>query len=343
MLQKDISKKLHLTKGRISQIIKHLKALNYIVANRVGIINELALSPKGNSLAQQFNASCGLHAKPLHAKLMRIHNQEYKISLKTKIKPFEWADKTQIKYKMNKLRGHIDIIFTIDNVLYRLTPNNLIIHIKDMKADRDFDLLTHYQNAKMQINEFCKSLEAKGLPLQRFDKENYKLIPIKTEIAFEDDDIAVESEKKEKEIKIYDKEDGKLRFSVDWSPKVFPEAEFFHPMKAIPDAMNWQTSTKDFTLQSIQDLFDGGYEQFKKSTIDMFNQFTKLNGATMETLSHFAKNLDEHVAAISELKILAQNINKSFTPKTEAVPVHSNSFVWVEIKEGVEVLKHKGE
>lgn len=100
---------------------------------------------------------------------------------------------------------------------------------------------------------------------------------------------------KEKEIKIYDKEDGKLRFSIDWSPKIFPEAEFFHPMKAIPDAMNWQTSTKDFTLQSIQDLFDGSYEQFKKSTIDMFDQFTKLNGATMETLSHFAKNLDEHL------------------------------------------------
>ena len=337
MLQRDMSYRLGVTKARISQIISDLKGSGEVVANRVGIINVLSLSSKGKA---QLSASHGLHAKQL-----RIHNQELKIPLKAPVKPVEWADRLKIDYKMNKMRGHIDIIFTIDGILYRLTPHNLIIHPKDARLDRNVDLLQYYQSLKANINAIAQKIEKSGLPLQRFDKENYKFIPTKLEIAFEDDDIAVEGAKKEKEIKIYDEADGKLRFGIDWSMKDFPEAEFYHPLKGFPDAMNWQDSSKEFDRESIKDLFDGNYKGFKETVGSSILNIMKIVEKTVQQNADFAKNLESHKIAIQELTKLARNINDSFTFPKPSQTFHADSagakgkLDWTEILPGVEILK----
>lgn len=335
MLQRDISKKLGVSKARISQLVRHLKALSLIEVNRVGIINELTLSSKGR---QQLSSSYSLPAK-----LLRIHNQEFKIPLKEHIKPVEWADKLKIQYKMNKLKGHIDIIFTVSNILYRLTPNNLIIHPKDVKLNRNADLLEYYQHLRQEINVLAGKIEESGLHLQRFDRTNYKFTISKLEIAFENDNIAVEKEKEDPEMLIlYDREDGKKRFAMDWSIKDYPEAEFFHPQKAIPDAMNWQESSKEFKdKESIRELFTGDYKEFKIGIMQDVKLLMSNITLLADNQSTFAKNLAEHVEAIRELRQLASHINKMFsTAKAEDISRSKpNVFKWKEVLPGVEVLE----
>ena len=151
-------------------------------------------------------------------------------------------------------------------------------------------------------------------------KDRYKIHPLKTEIAFEHNEIANKSKDEQIPIKIFDKQDGKLRAEVDMS-KGFPEFEFKHPKKSWSDGMNF--------TDTMQQLFDGRFNQFQNGVMEDIRMI-------VDNQKYFAENLSKHVKAIEELTKMAKGVQDYL--KTE--PLNTKKGLnWVEIRDGVEILR----
>jgi len=349
-IAKDIAQTLSLSKVAISKRLNALVASGDIAISKMGIINILSLTPQGKSKLtvnqrQLTDSSGGILVNYSKSHNIRIHNQEYKIPLKTRINPLDWIEKRSIKHKVNHLKGHLDVYFISNNVEFRLTPLNLIVHLPDRTLSFNADIIEDYVKTKQFLNDMLKSIDF-SLPLKRFDKENYQFNPIKTEIAFENNEIAKESVNESKKIEIYDRKDGKLRAKVDQSVGS-PEFEFFHPKKATPDSMNFQNT--------ITQLFDGSLQKFENMVMETIQNILKIQENNTKQNADFAANLTSHKEAIQELRDLARNINQSFKNHSPAKPGEKSVYdlvfqlssssetgrtlKWVEILPGVEMLK----
>ena len=345
-LAKDIAQTLSFSKGAVTYRLKRLVVSGLIEISKVGLIKEMQLTPKGSSLNVQFkhaNTPTSLNYSQTHQ--IRIEALIFKIPLKSKIIPSEYQPKFPQATVTNS-RGYSELVFTDKDTSLRLTTKSLIIHLKEQNVPLSSDILQVYTEIKAKMTQICSEYEQKGIHLQRYGKTAYKITPIKTEIAFEHNEIANKSKDEHKPVKLFDKKDGKLRAEVDMS-KGFPEFEFKHHKKSWADA--------SYFNDTMWQLFDGRFQQFQNNTMrnqDTFMQDVKLLMGNIVTLtdnqSTFAKNLAEHVEAIRELRQLAGNINSMFssyagTGKSGTpLPTSSASSIslkWKEVLPGVEILE----
>ena len=325
-LSKDIGNILFLSKGAVSKRIRRLEAHNYIVSKKVGIIREIDLTPEGNSLLEQFtNAgtpkSGNYQVNYLETHKIRIEALEFKVPLKERIKPFEKMPLLSgLNAKVINDRGYSEIIIEMDNNTYRITSKSMLFHLKERYITLQDDILKAYIQVMQELSSICNFFSQKGIQLQRYTKDRYKIHPLKTEIAFEHNEIANKSKDEKIPIKIFDKQDGKLRAEVDMS-KGFPEFEFKHPKKSWSDGMNF--------TDTMQQLFDGRFQQFQNGVMEDIRMI-------VDNQKYFAENLSKHVKAIEELTKMAKGVQDYL----KAEPLNTKKDLnWVEIRDGVEILR----
>lgn len=331
-LAKDISQMLNLSKGAITKRLRKLEASGSIVSSKVGIIKDMALTPKGNSLLEQFtHANTPTQVNYLKTHQIRIEALIFKIPLKSRIIPAEYGALFTGSNVVNS-RGYSELVFESTDSRLRLTSKSLIIHLTEQNVPLDSDVLKVYTEIKSKLTQICIEIESKGIHLQRYDKSNYKILPVKTEIAFEHNEIANKAKDEKKPVKLFDKKDGQLRAEVDMS-KGFPEFEFKHRKKSWSDATYFN--------DTMWQLFDGRFQEFQRQTMDFEKVLQSDIRSLVDNQFTFSQNLASHVEAIKKLSEVADNINSSFKKnvgdKVFMSPRHKLG--WVEVAKGIEVLK----
>ena len=143
------------------------------------------------------------------------------------------------------------------------------------------------------MTQICNEYEQKGINLQRYDKMSYKITPIKTEIAFEHNEIANKSKDEHKIVKLFDKKDGKLRAEVDMS-KGFPEFEFKHHKKSWSDA--------SYFNDSMWQLFDGRFQQFQNNTMKNQEMFMQDIKQILNLQLNYGENINKHVEVLTKME-----------------------------------------
>ena len=292
-LAKDIAQTLSFSKGAISYRLKHLIASGLIQVSKVGLIKEIQLTPKGSSLNEQFkhaNTPTSLNYSKTHQ--IRIEALIFKIPLKSRIIPSEYRPKFPQSTVTNS-RGYSELVFTDENANLRLTTKSLIIHLKEQYIQLSDDILQVYTGIKAKMTQICNEYEQKGINLQRYDKMSYKITPIKTEIAFEHNEIANKSKDEHKIVKLFDKKDGKLRAEVDMS-KGFPEFEFKHHKKSWSDA--------SYFNDSMWQLFDGRFQQFQNNTMKNQEMFMQDIKQILNLQLNYGENINKHVEVLTKME-----------------------------------------
>ena len=307
-LQRDISKMLGMSKPAVTKRLYVLRAADLISSKRIGIINELSLTQTGMVLlskkGQQLTGSDSPELVNYYAThQIRIHNILIKIPLKSTIDPIALLNGIGIKYSITHLKNHLDCNFTFKDTICRLTSKNLLIQLDDISVPFGYDMLEVYRQVKSNLSVVLSDLERLYLlPLQRFNKTDYKFQVVKTEIAFEHNEVAEEAHKESTPIQIYDKE-GKLEANVDLS-KGFPEFEFYGGLKAYVNSMTFENT--------IKSLYDGTWQAAQKDILANIQRVISIQ-------EQFARNNEEHVKAIVELRKSTQRQNETLQKLNEVL------------------------
>ena len=97
--------------------------------------------------------------------------------------------------------------------------------------------------------------------------------------------------------------------------------QFKHPKKSWSDGMNF--------TDTMQQLFDGRFNQFQNGVMEDIRMI-------VDNQKYFAENLARHVNAIEELTKMAKDVQDYL----KAEPLNTKKDLnWVEIKDGVEILR----
>lgn len=120
-------------------------------------------------------------------------------------------------------------------------------------------------------------------------------------------------------IKVYDDDDGNLRFHIDWSKDNIPESEFLHPKHGGIDAGTYEDFIRDLKnphlpLSEASRLSYLAVKIAAHAALSV-DKYGKQSKRYWEGADHYAEHHKTHVAAIGELK----DQLKSFVSTTESL------------------------
>jgi len=238
-----------------------------------------------------FKKDISTHIKPKQSGI-RLHGQEFNI--KILYKDHRYVD---IMKKSN-------IIYIEDHTI-RLYRNSIEIYANKSFWGEDENRAT-YISLEYWTKFFFKLEEYLKIILIKPRRSNIKLV--NQHYADVNNEIAESSIEKQQHIRIYSKEDGKLRFLIDNSLNL-KEAETVHPIDAKED----MTSVKTFLTDLIEN----------PTTFSDLKNIIKANSISINKLSnnmsYFGENMVSHVNAIKGIKKATENNNKVIKELSETM------------------------
>lgn len=208
-----------------------------------------------------------------HEKRIRLHAQEFNCKLL-------WSSPQYERLLRDK-----DII-VIDGNTIRLFKHSIEIYSAPSRAFMGSDVyeatgesLQYWLSLFNQVESRLNVILVKG--------GNTKIRQVNAHYAHVDDPLAEECNQKKKKVRIYDEEDGKLKFLIDNSWHL-NEAECLHPEKGEQDMAVFERKIRDFLDPNAPTATD-----------------------LMMPLAQYAKNISSHIQAIKDLGANSNNLTKA--------------------------------
>lgn len=320
---REIARRMGQNPGTFSRTVKRMEKHGYIVKQFRSFSNQYSLTLSGYALLEMLNdenhkgnateetltqSDIRATATEKPAQFWRLHALQFKIPF---VEAFSPDSIHLINFKdhrthLRNLNNHSDLIVDFQDFTCTLSTRALkITGIQVRLPYEDVDdpdiLLEKARDIFMPEIENLEMIFRKHFPklrLKRIGKNIFDVKVVKGELALEQDALAVQVGKIQKEtgekMKVYDPEDGKLSEIVDFSmgPDV-PEFESVHPRKFMDNMKIYKGFLEDLNSGKFYERF----EAIQKIQEDQQQLLRK----TQETGLDQMKRTDESIAQVIDL------------------------------------------